>query len=154
MIFRSKLFYSAAIIAVLFHLLLSSCGKTMNSYVVRGEFHYINQTQRNLKIVVYGQMINGSTLQTYNLQANDSLVLYTEGETDAETADPFGYVPAISGDTTILMIDDTLCYKEFNYRGPELQKIGTYINHKRGPRDYIFRCRIDSNIVARAGRCL
>lgn len=153
MIFRSKLLYSAAVIAVLFNLLLSSCGKTMTSYVVRGEFHYINQTQRNLKILVYGQMINGSTLQTYNLQANDSLILYTNGETDAKTADPFGYLPAISGDTTILVIDDTLCYKEFSYSGPELQNIGTYINHKRGPRDYVFYYRIDSNIVARARRC-
>lgn len=153
MILRSKLLYRAAVIAVLLHLLLSSCGKTMSSYVIRGEFHYINQTQGNLKILVYGQMINGSTLQTYDLQSNDSLVLYTEGETDAATADPFGYVPVISGDTTILVIDDTLCYKEFNYSGPELQNIGTYLHYKRGPRDYVFRYRIDSNMIARAGRC-
>lgn len=133
--------------------LLDACGKTRTSYIVRGKFNYINHTKENLRIMVRGQMVSGSTLQQFEIKSNDTLTLLTEGETDFLTADPEGYVPAISGDTTTIVIADTLCYKEYNRKGVKLQNIKAYTYQKVSDRSYIFNYELDSSIVKLASQC-
>ena len=133
--------------------LLSACGKTRSSYIVRGDFNYINETGKDIILRVRGQMVNGSTLQTFSLLSNDTLMLHLEGETDFEDAEPFGYVPPLSGDTTTVQTSDTLCYREYNRTGALIQNIRAYSYTKLGRREYRFYYTIDSNLTMLATRC-
>lgn len=134
------------------NLLLPSCGKKSVEYRVKGEFRYGNNTSREIRIVIRGAM-NGAPLREYSLPAGDTLTLFTDGETHSKTASPQDYRPAISGDTTTVLWDDTLCYSEYNHTGPLLQHIDAYTAQRRGDRDYLFYYIIGNDLLGAAVKC-
>lgn len=133
-------------------LLIASCGKTITDYRVKGEFRYINYLNDTVTIKIYGR-INGATFDEFKIAPKDSVMLTTDGETIEKTASPENYLPAISGDTTKLVFDDTLCYVEYNRKGAILQNIKSYTYTKRGDRDYVFYYSIDSSLLKLATKC-
>ncbi len=130
-----------------------SCGKTRSSYIVRGEFNYINKTDKNLQILFYGPNSDVGVAEKHNIEPNDTLKLATQGETDFLTADPEGYLPAVSGDTTILIVYDTLCYSEYFHKGSKLQNIRSYNYVKIADREYKFYYTLDTAITNLATKC-
>lgn len=134
------------------NLLLPSCSKKSVEYRVKGEFRYGNNTSREVRIIIRGAM-NGAPFREYSVSAGDTLTLFTEGETHQQTASPQEYRPAISGDTTTVIWDDTLCYSEYNHTGPTLQNINAYTAQRRGDRDYLFYYSIGNNLLNAATKC-
>lgn len=130
-----------------------SCGKTRTSYIVRGEFNYINKTDKNLQIVFYGPNTDAGVAEKHSIKPNDTLKLATRGETDFLTADPDGYLPAVSGDTTILIVSDTLCYHEYFHKGNNLQNIRSYNYRKIADREYKFYYTLDTPLTDLATKC-
>ncbi len=132
-------------------LLTFSCSKKRVDYTLDGEFRYIN----NLPDTVHIRIRNGlyKTTDAYTILPYTVLALNTSGDHNRKTAEPNAYRPAISGDTTTLYFNDTLCYSEYHYSGNTLQNIESYSYDRRGDRDYLFYFTIDSALVKRAGRC-
>jgi hypothetical protein len=132
-------------------LLMISCGKQHTSYVVKGEFRYYNLLTETVDIYIKDGY-NG-VVDSYEVKPNDSLVLFTSGESDRTVAEAKGYRPAISGDTTRLIFNDSLCYEEHHFEGQVIQNIASYNSLKRGDRDYLFFFNIDSSLLKLAAKC-
>jgi hypothetical protein len=106
----------------------------------------------SVKIKIFGR-INGAILDEFIVAPKDSIILTTDGDTHEKVAYPEYYLPAISGDTTKIVFDDTLCYVEYNRKGAILQNIKSYTYTKRGDRDYVFYFTIDSTLLKLATKC-
>jgi hypothetical protein len=129
----------------------SSCGKTRKSYVVKGEFRYYNKMDDTIQVLLYHGL--NTVFQSIYVSPHDSLVLHTDGEDYKTVADPMGYRPGISADTTTIVFNDTLCYSEYHHNGPILHNISSYTYEKRGERDYVFFYDIDTSLLSLAVRC-
>lgn len=131
-------------------ILLISCGKTTVDYHVKGEFVYYNRLSVPVQVRIRAGL--NKAKEDHTIAPGASLSLYTDGM-GSKVADPKGYVPGIVGDTTVIQFNDTLCYGEYNSRGPILHSINSYTYEKRGDADYVFYFDIDSNLVKKARRC-
>lgn len=133
-------------------LLIASCGKTTTDYRVKGEFNYTNNLDKAVRIYIIGNG-NNENIDSIFLPPKGQIKLTTDGDTYEKTASPENYLPAISGDTTKIVFDDTLCYVEYNRKGAILQNIKSYTYTKRGDRDYVFYYSIDSSLLKLATKC-
>ena len=133
-------------------LLIASCGKSITDYRVKGEFNYTNNLDKAVRIYISGNG-NNENIDSIILLPKGQIKLTTDGETIEKVASPENYLPAMSGDTTKIVFDDTLCYAEYNRKGAILQNIKSYTYTKRGDRDYVFYYTIDSNLQKMAKKC-
>lgn len=140
------------IIGISITLLISSCGKTTKNHRVQGEFNYTNNLDRAISIFISGN-VNNENIDTIFLMPKGKIKLTTDGETHEKYTEPEYYLPAISGDTTKIVIHDTLCYAEYNRNGAVLQNIQSYTYTKRGDRDYVFYYSFDSSLLKLASKC-
>lgn len=138
------------IFCVLIGLLISSCGKTIVDYSVKGEFIYYNRLTSPIQVHIRNGM--NKAREDHVIDPGASLTIHTNGESNQQVADPKGYVPGITADTVIIRFNDTLCYAEYR-EGPWLHNIDKYSSTRRGDADYVFSFDIDSNLLNLAERC-
>lgn len=126
------------------------CAKT--SYIVTGDYYYINTTGST--ITIKNRPGNMTSYNTYTLEASDTLKLTTIGETASKVAEIRGYIPPLAGDTTVVIFNDTTCYYEFSTSGLYFNRIDAYDNVQISNRHYQFYLTIDSSIVNLSSNCL
>lgn len=131
-------------------LFLTRCTKT--SYSVTGDYYYINATGNT--ITIKNRPRNLTTYDTYIIEASDTLKLTTIGETSLKVAEVRRYIPALAGDTTVVIFNDTTCYYEFSTSGLYFNRIDAYDNVQISNRHYQFYLTIDSSIVNLSSNCL
>lgn len=119
------------VIATLF---LIACGKTQVDYAVKGEFIYYNRLNSPVEVHIKGGLKKAQ--EDHTVAPGSSITFYTD-DIGPKVADPKGYLPGISPDTTILQFNDSLCYAEYNHRGSKLNDINNYTYKKRGDADYL-----------------
>lgn len=132
-------------------LLATSCLKKRTDYVLEGEFRYVNQLADTVQV----RIRNGyyKDFDAYTILPHSVLSLKTSSEYSRQKAEPEAYRPAIGGDTTTFIFNDTLCYSEYHYSGNNLHNIARYTYDRHGDRDYLFYFIIDSALVKQARRC-
>lgn len=139
-------------VTILLCIIAYSCS-TRKHYAVKGEFRYLNALQQPVTIRLHQGM--NQRYATYNIQPGETVAISTMGDTYLnEPADPQSYVPALIADTTVLQLNDTLCYTEYKGSGQILHNINSYTHERRGDKDYIFYFTIDSTINNLGTKCL
>lgn len=130
-------------------LIVTGCAK--NSYIVIGDFYYINETENTVEL--RNRPSNNSSFDIYLLAAHDTLKISTTAETASKIAAIRGYIPPLAGDTTVVVFNDSMCYYEYSLNGLYFNRIEAYKNVKISNRHHQFYLSIDSNQLKSAVPC-